>query len=199
MGNEALVEYACGRERLQVKAHLDSQALELRGGKKLRLPLSGITKAIASGDQLKIEAASVKFTLHLGNREAAIWAKKILNPPSLASKLGIKPDRDVMLVGSLPPEIGTAAAEAKSATKVTKLPAKLSADIALLALAPGKEASVISAAATRLEPGKALWLVYEKGYAFNGDKVIATARASSLKDTKVARISETHAALRFIK
>ncbi|MEQ1756551.1 MAG: hypothetical protein ABL973_20715 [Micropepsaceae bacterium] len=199
MGNEALVEYANGRERAQVKAHLDGQALELRGGRKLRVPLTTIAKAEVDGDRLRIETASTKFTLQLGAKDAALWARKILNPPSLATKLGVKADRTVLLVGKLPPEIVAAAMETAGVTKVASMPVKLGADITVLALEPTREAATISAAAKKLRAGKALWLVYQKGQAFNGDLVIAASRAAGLKDTKVARISETHSGLRFIK
>ena len=65
-------------------------------------------------------------------------------------------------------------------------------------LAPGKEEQLVAAAAKILSPRAALWLVYEKGRAVNGDHLIAMARKAGLKDTKVARISGSHAALRFI-
>ena len=35
MGREAKIEYADGRERVQVRAHLDSAELQITGAKKL--------------------------------------------------------------------------------------------------------------------------------------------------------------------
>jgi hypothetical protein len=196
MGREAKVEYDDGRERVAVRAHLDAAALALTGAKKLTVPLAGVTTATVDGDWLKIGAGKTKFALALGAKEAEAWRKKILNPPTLGDKLGIKPGKTVLLVGALPAEV---AAAAKAAQTAAKLPKTIAADIAALMLNPGQEEQLIVAAAKALAPGAALWLVYEKGRAVNGDAIIARARKAGLKDTKVARISETHAALRFIR
>lgn len=198
MGREAKVEYADAKERALVKVHLDSAALELTGGKKLKLALASVKSATVDGDLLKIAAGGTKFSLALGAKEAEAWRKKILNPPSLADKLGFKPDKSIALIGEVPPEIAAAAKTAKAAA-AAKLPKTIAADIAALMLAPGKEEQLIVASAKALAPKSALWLVYEKGRAVNGDHVIALARKAGLKDTKVARVSDTHAALRFIK
>lgn len=198
MGREAKVEYADAKERALVKVHLDSAALELTGGKKLKLALASVKSATVDGDLLKIAAGGTKFSLALGAKEAEAWRKKILNPPSLSDKLGFKPDKSIALIGEVPPEIAAAAKTAKAAA-AAKLPKTIAADIAALMLAPGKEEQLIVASAKALAPKSALWLVYEKGRAVNGDHVIALARKAGLKDTKVARVSDTHAALRFIK
>ena len=199
MGREAKVEYADAKERALVKVHLDSAALELTGGKKLKLALASVKSATVDGDLLKIAAGGTKFSLALGAKEAEAWRKKILNPPSLSDKLGFKPDKSVALIGEVPVEIAAAAKTAKAAAAAAKLPKTIAADIAALMLAPGKEEQLIVASAKALAPKSALWLVYEKGRAVNGDHVIALARKAGLKDTKVARVSDTHAALRFIK
>ena len=199
MGREAKVEYADAKERALVKVHLDSAALELTGGKKLKLPLASVKSATVDGDLLKIAAGGTKFSLALGAKEAEAWRKKILNPPSLSDKLGFKPDKSIAVIGEVPPEIAAAAKTAKVAAAAAKLPKTIAADIAALMLAPGKEEQLIVASAKALAPKSALWLVYEKGRAVNGDHVIALARKAGLKDTKVARVSDTHAALRFIK
>jgi len=199
MGREAKVEYADAKERALVKVHLDSAALELTGGKKLKLALASVKSATVDGDLLKIAAGGTKFSLALGAKEAEAWRKKILNPPSLADKLGFKPDKSIALIGEVPPEIAAAAKTAKVTAAAAKLPKTIAADIAALMLAPGKEEQLIVASAKALAPASALWLVYEKGRAVNGDHVIALARKAGLKDTKVARVSDTHAALRFIK
>jgi phage-related tail fiber protein len=171
MGREAKTAYRSGRDRAEVRAHLDSEALELTGGKKLKVPLTGVRKATVEGDALKIETKTEKFELALGVKEAAAWAKKILNPPTLADKLGLKAGTKVLIVGERIKEIDEAAAKADRATTLTAAKAK-AANVVLLTLAPETAAKQIAAAANALPKG--------------------------LKDTKVARISVTHAALRFI-
>lgn len=203
MGREATIEYAAGATRARVKAHLDSFALELSGEKKLKLPLSAVKSATVEGDCLKITAEGARFTLKLGAKDAAAWAKKILNPPSLADKLGVKPGVSVALVGELIPEITEAATAAAKVQRIATLSAAktalATAAIATLTLEPASAEKQIAAAAKALGPATALWLVYRKGVKPNGDDIIRIARAAGLKDTKVARISETHAGLRFIR
>jgi hypothetical protein len=198
MGREAKTEYIAGRERAPVKAHLGSADLELTGAKKLKLAFAAVKTVTVEGDLLKIAAGKTTFALALGVKEAEAWRKKILNPPSLADKLGFRPDKTVALIGPVPPEIADAAKTAKSASTAAKPGKTIAADIAALMLTPGKEAQLVDAAAKALAPHAALWFVYEKGRAVNGDHVIVMARKAGLKDTKVARISDSHAALRFI-
>ena len=198
MGRESKVEYFDGRERVPVKAHLDSLNLQISGGKKLTVALAQVTSATVHGDDLKIAAGGTKFALSLGAREAELWRRKILNPPSLADKLGFKADKAVVLVGTLPGEVA-AAAKGTRVTADARLPKALAGDVAVVPLAKGKEASQIKGVAGVLGDTTAVWFVYAKGGPVNGDDIIALARKAGLKDTKVARISETHAALRLIK
>lgn len=197
MGREAKVAYRSGKDRAEVRAHLDSQALELTGGKKLKIALADVRKAVVDGDALKVETKTEKFELALGAKEAAAWAKKMLNPPTLADKLGLKADTKVLIVGERIKEIDEAAAAAEHATALTGAKAK-AANVILLTLAPATAEKQIAAAAKLLPKGTALWLVYSKGTKPNGDDIIGLARKAGLKDTKVARVSVTHAALRFI-
>jgi hypothetical protein len=48
MGQEATIEFRFGRECAEVKAHLDSQGLQLGGGRKLSLKLGDIERAAAT-------------------------------------------------------------------------------------------------------------------------------------------------------
>ena len=202
MGREARTDYIAGRERALVKAHLDTMALQLSGGKKLTVPFSAIKSAVAEGEDLKIVATDARFSLRLGAKEAALWAKKILNPPSLADKLGIKDGVAVLLIGERLKDLDAAVAEAGSVAHAPSLAAAktkvATAGIVLLALTPGSAEKEIAAAAKLLQGKTALWLIYRKGTNPNGDDIVRLARAAGLKDTKVARVSETHAGLRFI-
>jgi hypothetical protein len=200
MGREARIVYTSGKERVEVRAHLDSAALQLSGGKKLAIPLSDVRTAKVAGDDLAIETKTAKFKLALGAKEAAAWAKKILNPPTLADKLGIKVDAVVLMVGARIVELDEAvshAAKVERSAALTAAKAK-TASLVLLTLEQETAPKQIESAAKALPKGVALWLVYAKGVKPNGDDIIRLARQAALKDTKVARVSVTHAALRFI-
>lgn len=200
MGREALIDYICSKERAQVRAHLDSFSLQLSGAKKLTVPLRDVRSAVVDGEALKIVAKGARFSLMLGAKDAASWARKILNPPTLADKLGVKPGVAVVLVGERVAEIDEAAPAAKRIATLATAKAALGAnDIAIVTLAPTAAEKDIAAAAKLLGAKTALWLVYRKGTKPNGDDIIACARKAGLKDTKVARVSETHAGLRFIR
>ncbi len=200
MGREARIAYKSGKERADVRAHLDSASLQLSGGKKLVVQLSDVRIAKVVGEDLAIETKTAKFKLALGAKEAAAWAKSMLNPPSLADKLGVKADTAVLIVGERIGEIDGAVAKAAKVDRAPKLTAAMAkaANIVILALEPATAPKQIEAAAKVLPKGTALWLAYTKGVKPNGDDIIGLARKAGLKDTKVARISVTHAALRFI-
>jgi hypothetical protein len=202
MGREALIEYVSAGERAEVRAHLDSFSLQLSGAKKLTVPLRDVRSAVAEGEALKVVAKDARFSLMLGAKDAASWAKKILNPPTLADKLGFKSDKTALLIGAVAREIVEATKAAKSVKTSAKLPTagkRFDGDVVALQLNTGKEAALIAAAARVLGGSTALWFVYAKGGAVNGDHIIALARKAGLKDTKVARVSEAHAALRFVR
>lgn len=198
MGREAKTLCIEGRQKFEVKAHLDGQALQLTGEKKLTLPLAHVRAATVAGEDLKIVSAPATFALRLGAKEAAAWAKKILNPPSLAEKLGVKPGVTVHLIGPRVKELDEAAPQAPHAAALSAK-AFAACDIAILTLTPATAEKQIAAAAKTLPTKTALWLVYEKGTKPNGDTIIMLARKAGLKDTKVARISDSHTALRFIR
>ena len=67
----------------------------------------------------------------------------------------------------------------------------------LIVAAVSLDTKPLAALSGALPSRGAAWLVYEKGV-LKGDALILAAREAGLKDTKVTRISETHAALRFI-
>lgn len=200
MGREARIAYTSGKERAEVRAHLDSASLQLSGGKKLIVQLSDVRTAKVVGEDLAVETTTAKFKLALGAKEAAAWAKGMLNPPSLADKLSVKAGTAVLIVGERIDEIDDAVAKATKVERAPKLTAAQAkaANIVILTLLTETAPKQIEAAAKVLPKGTALWLVYTKGVKPNGDDIIALARKAGLKDTKVARISVMHAALRFI-
>jgi hypothetical protein len=186
MGAEAAIACRTPWGDGNAKAHLDSQALTLSGAVRGRLALSDVRKAVVDGDELVIAAKPGTLRLTLGARTAALWARKILNPPSLADKLGLKAGVGAKLVGAVPDEVTRAAKGHESAKP----------DLVLAAIDDAAQAAKL---ARHAKSAKALWLVFRKGPTGPGETaIIMAARAAGLKDTKVARVSETHTALRFI-
>jgi hypothetical protein len=139
---------------------------------------------------LHLEFAGGPARLELG-AAAEKWAGKILNPPSRADKLGVKPGLSVKVVGDFDAtflkELGT----------LEK--AKREADLVFFAASDKKALSQVPKLATSLKPKGALWIVYPKGVKeIREVEVIEAGRAAGLKDIKVCAFSATHTGLKFV-
>ncbi len=192
MGRETKTVVRSGSLSGEARVHLDSDALGIGPPFRIRMSVNGLG-AIADAAGLTVTRGRETFHIAMSERESAAWAKAILHPPSLADKLGAKPGIAIALVGALPSEI---AAVTNGAKVYRSLPKTLDAALAIMAVA-SLEAKPLAAIAAVLPPKGAVWLVYEKGI-LKGDALILAAREAGLKDTKVAKISETHTGLRFI-
>jgi hypothetical protein len=83
--------------------------------------------------------------------------------------------------------------------RVAKTLRATSPALIFLAVAGLRDFSRVATLRKRLDDDGALWIVYPKGNAgVREADVLATGRAAGLKDVKVARISETHTALKFV-
>lgn len=193
MGRESRTEVRTAKLKGDARVHLDSDMLTIGPPFRLKLALGGLG-ASSGKDGLTLAQGTERILIAMSEKEAAAWAKSILHPPSLADKLGMKPGVAVALIGALPGEI---AAASKDAALLKTLPKKLDAALTITAIR-SLDLKLLAALAAALPPKGAVWLVYEKGV-LKGDALIFAARDAGLKDTKIARISETHAGLRFIR
>lgn len=195
MGREARLRVDDGATAAEARVHLDSELLTIGPPFRLKLGLGDITACTASAAGLQVRAGTTTLTLAMSEKEAGAWAKGIANPPTLATKLGLKPGLTVATLGALPVEIDAALTAFKP--KRVKL-GQIDALLTFAAVPDGVPVAKLAALAKALPAKAAVWLVYEKGGAVNGDTLIYAARDAGLKDTKVAKISATHTGLRFI-
>ena len=115
--------------------------------------------------------------------------------PSLLDKLGVKPGMAVALAGEFAVDFLAELRERKVALVASKRPA----DLIFLAAESASDLARVGKLAAGLKPDGGLWVVYPKGVtAIRETEVIAAGREAGLKDTKVAKFSETHTALRFV-
>lgn len=176
-------------------AQLETDFLLFRGDERLpqrlKVPLKDLTGVKANDGVLTFEYPGGHAALELGP-QAEKWAKKILKPPTLLEKLGVKPGLTIALEGKFDPEFSA---------QIKAQPARTSnaeADLLFYAAAKTSDLGRIQGLKSTLKPGGALWIVYPKGVStIREAEVIAAGRAAGLKDTKVARFSDTHTALRF--
>lgn len=194
MGREARTTVDDGRAKAEARLHLDSEMLTVGLPFRLKLRLDSVAECAAEGNGLRIRTGDSSLSIALPAKEAAAWVKAVLHPPSLATKLGLKAGMGVALLGSVPSEIATLVPNAE---QFQRRPRRLGAALSFVAVVSSTDEDDLAALKAAMAPGAAVWLVYEKGVT-NGDRLIAMARAAELKDTKVAKISERFAALRFI-
>lgn len=184
MGRETKTPVSHAGGTAEARVHLDSEMLTIGPPVRAKLALGDVEAAAGAGG-LTLKAGKESYLIAMSEKEAGLWAKAIAHPPSLADKLGIKPGVGVALVGALPKEI------------VALVPRPEKAGALTIAAAGSLDVKALTKIAKAVPEKGAVWLVYEKGVV-KGDQLIFAAREAGLKDTKVAKISETHTGLRFI-
>ncbi len=199
MGQELECTLRYQKRTLTGKAHLETDYLHFRsqGGLKtprLKVPLKDLTAVQAADGLLKLEFPGGPAALELG-RAAEKWADKILHPPSRIGKLGVKAGVAVRLVGDFEQDF----LDELSGCAIDPIKGRAKADLVFFAAAAARDLSRVAKLKVWLKPSGALWVVYPKGVpAIREIEVLQAGRAAGLKDTKVARFSSTHTALRFV-
>jgi hypothetical protein len=191
MGEERECRLRYDGRTFEGKASLETDYLLFRGGVRLKIPIGEMQGVVAVNGILRLDSPSGPAELDLGGA-AEKWERRIVHPPSLLNKLGIKAGVSVRLRGTF--EAGflreLKAARAKRAGKT--------ADLILLAAAAIDDLVHIGGLLRSLKPAGALWVIYPKGVGTIREiDVIEAGRAAGLKDTKVVRFSSTHTGLRF--
>ena len=197
MGREAQCECECNGERATIKALIEPPELILRGEIRRRLPFSQLKQVRADGQFLRFLCGPDTFVLALGTAIAEKWATALTTPPpSLAKKLGISADTVVRVIGAVDDEV------LREALSSAKAVADKDADLILARVnSPQELASALRSAAKQLAARVPIWFIYLKGrgHAINENDVRSSGLAAGIVDTKVASVSPTLTALRFIR
>src|SRR5262245_30669534 len=98
MGQEAICRARVDGRATEGKARLEETHLVFRGDVPFKVALKDLRRVDARAGTLRLEWADGKAALDLGD-QAARWAEKIRNPPSLLDKLGVKPGARVSVIG----------------------------------------------------------------------------------------------------
>ncbi len=187
MGQECDCKLRLGARAVSGRAQLETDFLLFRGSERLKVAFKDLTAVTANDGLLTLEYPGGPAVLELGP-QAAKWAQKILHPPTLLDKLGVKPGLAIAIEGEF---------DAEFLAQLGQL-TKSKADLLLFAATNAAALARIPRLIAKLKPTGALWIVYPKGVAVIREvEVIEAGRAAGLKDTKVARFSETHTALKF--
>jgi len=197
MGREALCTCIWNGEKSKVKALLEPPELILRGEVRRRVPFAKMKGVKAEGDLLHFNFEGESVALQLGNAMAAKWADALLKPlPTLAKKLGIRPETTVRMIGAVDDAaLSSALAEAKGLSE-------RKGDLILARVnTPADLEAALNKAGTQLKAGVPIWFIYPKGpgHPLNENQVRETALATGIVDTKIAAVSADFSALRFVK
>ncbi len=194
MGREAICTAIYDGKTSEGKAHMDTDALVFRGGFRLSVPFKEVESAEAVDGRLSLRFRGQSAFLDLGS-EAARWADRILNPPSLMRKLGVRSGLTAAIMGPLESEF----VRDIEREGVEVLADSAPADLVFLRADEPAELHRIQEATHRIPPDGAVWVITPRGRPELRDiEVMAAGKAAGLVDVKVCRFSDTHTALKFV-
>jgi hypothetical protein len=189
MGREARCLVRHGGDEAEAKVLLETDEVIVRSPFRLSVRRDQITAARADGGRLAVEWPEGLLEIDLGEREAARWAHEIAHPKTVADKLGVKPGQRVLLVGEVDEELLGAGERIETGP----------ADVAFLRVETPADLDRIGSLQEEIERDGAIWAIRPKGRPdLTEAMVIAAGRAAGLKDIKIARISETQTAMKFV-
>jgi hypothetical protein len=199
MGTELVGDAIYRRNAHRVSLHLDSKELTLRGELKLTIPLKEVRQAAAKDGQLTIAWKDEKISLLLGPQSASL-AKKILNPPDLFQKLGVKAESAVSVVG-LDDRTFVESLRQRAASVSEGKPQPKS-DMIIVRVGGQPDLDRLKTLRSALKSDGMIWVLWKKGLKGANDvkesDVMAAAKRHGLVDVKVAAFSEELSALKLV-
>jgi hypothetical protein len=195
MGREANCPCTWGQKSGPCKVLLETHELILRGSIRRSIPIASLTDVRVERDILRFQVQGEQVSLVLGPEQAQRWARKMTAPPpTLAAKLGILPTSRIFLTGAqAPAEINHAAQDGVIDSRRPTLV------IATVKTAADLHHALHSYSEVRDNPP--LWIVYAKGpgHPLSESVIREVLRAAGFMDIKVASVSATHTALKFVR
>jgi hypothetical protein len=181
---------------LEGTALLEGDSIIFRGGVSLTVKFSEIFKVEANAGWLDLQTGRGLLLFELGPK-AETWAEKIKNPKALVEKLGVDASKKVAIAGKLDEEL-RADLDASGA-KIAKSARGKDFDVIFLAAAAKKDLEKLPALREMITDEGGIWIVYPKGAQTITEREVLTAgRTLQLTDNKVAKVSETLTAVRFV-
>ena len=194
MGRQAKAFWIEAGERTAVTLHLESDALEVSGGRRAKVPRSEFRRIDAIDGVMEFEAGGDRFRFELGEAASA-WAKALATPaPTLAEKLGVAHGEAVAVRGVLP------GAERTEALADSARRAPWEASVVVAVVRTEAELDALPDWLRECGVVAPVWIVHGKGRASTapGDNAARTVmRAAGFRDTKVSAIGGTWSATRY--
>ena len=177
-------------------ARLETDDLIFRGDLNLAIPFRSVMSATASRGNLTLVFNGGEATFELGDK-ASKWASKILDPPSLMKKLGVKAGSAVGFSGARHDSFERDLK--RITTDVAESRMKKGRDLIFFGAEKKSDLARLKGLKGYLKQDGAIWVLRPKGVATISEKdVMAGGKKAGLVDVKVARFSETHTAEKFV-
>lgn len=196
MGLEAECRATFRGQTATGKVLLETDALIFRGGFRLAIPYRTMESVDAKDGQLIVTFPDGQATFDLGPK-AEKWLDRIRNPKGIMDKLGVKSGAEVSLLGSFGSGFGQELTACGA--KITQGRPARESDFIFLFVNGFEELKEIDRLQDYLQPKGAIWVIYPKGQQhIRESDVLKAGKQARLVDTKVARFSDTHTALKFV-
>jgi hypothetical protein len=182
---------------LEGTALLETDSLVFRGPNiSLTVKFSEIFNVEASSGWLDLKTSRGLLLLELGVK-AETWAEKIKNPKALVEKLGVDATKKVAIVGKLDADLRTDVEG--TGAKVAKRATGKDFDIVFVAAQKKDDLAKLADIKAMIKDDGAIWIVYPKGSEELRERdVLIAGRTLTLTDNKVAKVSETLTAVKFV-
>ena len=196
MGAKADCSCTYRDRRAEGTAYLETDHLIFRGDLNLAIPLASITSATATSGHLNVVFHGGEASFQIGDK-ASKWAEKILSPPTLMKKLGVKPESSVGLSGARHDDFSK---ELKRvAGDVSEKRMRKNRDLIFFGAEKKADLTRLRSLKQYLKPEGAIWVIRPKGVKqITETDVLRDGKKAGLVDVKVARFSETHTAEKFV-
>ena len=197
MAMESACTLRVGRDRFEGKVRLDGDYIDFAGQTKFRFRLAEIRRPRRESDAIRFDFHGTDVAIRMDEKTSARWIESIMNPESLADKLGVKDGQavrvmnldDIELMGSL---------REKSVKMVSAPPARC--DMVMLGVERAAELRQIGDLSETLRPGGAIWVVLPKSVrTVTKANVVTAAREAGLNNVKAIDYSETQAAYKITR
>jgi Protein of unknown function (DUF3052) len=199
MGTEITGEAKYRRKSYQVSLELDSKTLAVRGDLKLAIPLKEVQQAVSKDGRVSIKWNDDAIVLSVGP-QAERLAKKILNPPGLLDKLGIKPTSVVSVVGL--EDQAFLEDLRRRASSVSAGKPKPQSDVVIVRVNGRADLDRLKTLRRSLKSDGMIWVLWKKGPKTPTDlresDVMTAAKAHGLVDVKAASFSDELSALKLV-
>jgi phosphopantothenate synthetase len=170
--------------------------IDFSGPTKFRFRLAEIRNPRLEGTNVCFDFHGNAVEIFLSERAAARWIEYILNPQSLADKLGVREGQVVRVLNLEDSEL-IEALESKQVNVVHNGRARC--DVVMLGVERASELRQLGDLSENLAPGGSIWVVLTKNLrTVTKANVLTVAREAGMSNVKVVDYSETQAAYKIV-